>query len=114
LSTFFGGPGVPSEFFRTRAAHGISAPSNIHIYSSSVKRKIGPGGEKQEIRDKLDWRGLAIFLGKFVILSAAKNLAKITKILRCAQNDRLARIPCHIRLAAALSFPRQDAMLWME
>jgi hypothetical protein len=41
--------------------------------------------------------GLAIFLGKFVILSVAKNLAKITKILRCAQNDRIARIPCHIR-----------------
>jgi hypothetical protein len=41
--------------------------------------------------------GATIFLGKFVILSEAKNLAGITKILRFAQNDRLARIPCHTR-----------------
>jgi hypothetical protein len=32
--------------------------------------------------------------GKTVILSAAKNLAGITEILRCAQNDRNARKNC--------------------
>jgi hypothetical protein len=46
--------------------------------------------------------GAATFLGKLVILSEAKNLAGITKILRrpsvdgARQNDRFARIPCHI------------------
>jgi hypothetical protein len=37
----------------------------------------------------------AFFFGKFVILSAAKNLRDFGQILRFAQNDRLARIPCH-------------------
>jgi hypothetical protein len=39
--------------------------------------------------------GVAIFLGVFVILSAAKNLAGNTEVLRCAQNDRLAKLSCH-------------------
>jgi hypothetical protein len=38
-----------------------------------------------------DWEGecLAILLGVFVILSAAKNLRISDEILRCAQKDRL-------------------------
>jgi hypothetical protein len=48
-----------------------------------VKRPIQP-----------DPAGAAIFLGKFVILSEAKNLRDSGQILRFAQNDRLARIPC--------------------
>jgi hypothetical protein len=38
--------------------------------------------------------GAAILLGDSVILSAAKNLAGIVEILRCAQNDWFARISC--------------------
>ena len=38
--------------------------------------------------------GAVIVLGNSVILSAAKNLAGIMEILRCAQNDRFTRISC--------------------
>jgi hypothetical protein len=39
-------------------------------------------------------KGAARTPGKPVILSAAKNLAGIAEILRCAQNDRIAKKNC--------------------
>jgi hypothetical protein len=42
-------------------------------------------------------RGAAIFPGRFVILSEAKNLRDSGQILRSAQNDRFARIFCRAR-----------------
>jgi hypothetical protein len=44
--------------------------------------------------------GAGGFSGRAVILSAAKNLADATEILRCAQNDEAAR---HVEPYATLS-----------
>jgi hypothetical protein len=46
--------------------------------------------------------GAAIFSGKFVILSEAKNLRDFGQILRFAQNDRFAGIFCHTLINPAV------------
>jgi hypothetical protein len=69
----------------------------------------------------VNWAGVAILLGDSVILSAAKNLAGIAEILRCARNDWFARISCRTQLGLSaygvvceLTMVRQTATLMGE
>jgi hypothetical protein len=60
-------------------------------------RRAGPilaAREHKERKEFTEGKGVARNPGKPVILSEAKNLAGITKILRCAQNDKFAKKNC--------------------
>jgi hypothetical protein len=67
---------------------------------TAVARRLLIEYARSAISPKKSWLGLNRVWQKIlatVILIAAKNLAGITEILRCAQNDKIAKNNCHTR-----------------